>query len=113
MTIFLFSLAGIPPLAGWFAKFVMFRAVFDAGTTAAVDPRRDRGGELGDRVLLLRRRRPPDVVPRARPATTRRSPVHVPLALDAAIGSCRRRVVVVGVYPQLFARLGELAIRRG
>ena len=25
MTIFLFSLAGIPPLAGWFAKFVMFR----------------------------------------------------------------------------------------
>ena len=35
-TVFLFSLAGIPPLAGWFAKFVMFRAVFDAGTTAAV-----------------------------------------------------------------------------
>ena len=27
MTVFLFSLAGIPPLAGWFAKFVMFRAV--------------------------------------------------------------------------------------
>ena len=35
-SMFLFSLAGIPPLAGWFAKFVMFRAVFDAGTTSAV-----------------------------------------------------------------------------
>ena len=35
-SIFLFSLAGIPPLAGWFAKFVMFRAVFAAGTTGAV-----------------------------------------------------------------------------
>ena len=36
MSVFLFSLAGIPPLAGWFAKFVMFRAVFDAATPAAV-----------------------------------------------------------------------------
>ena len=35
-TLFLFSLAGIPPLAGWFAKFVMFRAVFEANTTTAV-----------------------------------------------------------------------------
>jgi NADH-quinone oxidoreductase subunit N len=32
MTIFLFSLAGIPPLAGWLAKFVAFRAVVDANT---------------------------------------------------------------------------------
>ena len=26
MTVFLFALAGIPPLGGWFAKFVVFRA---------------------------------------------------------------------------------------
>ena len=31
MTIFLASLAGIPPLGGWFAKFAAFRAVLDAG----------------------------------------------------------------------------------
>jgi NADH-quinone oxidoreductase subunit N len=30
ITVFFFSLAGIPPLAGWFAKFVMFRAVIEA-----------------------------------------------------------------------------------
>jgi NADH-quinone oxidoreductase subunit N len=35
MTIFLFALAGIPPLAGWLAKFVAFRAVVDANTTWA------------------------------------------------------------------------------
>jgi NADH-quinone oxidoreductase subunit N len=35
MTIFFASLAGIPPLAGWFAKFNSFKAVLDAGTTAA------------------------------------------------------------------------------
>ncbi len=29
---FFFSLAGIPPLAGWFAKLVMFRAVIGAGS---------------------------------------------------------------------------------
>ena len=32
MTIFLFSLAGIPPLGGWFAKFAVFRAVVEADT---------------------------------------------------------------------------------
>ena len=30
MTIFLASLAGIPPLGGWFAKFGVFNAVLDA-----------------------------------------------------------------------------------
>ena len=33
---FFFSLAGIPPLAGWFAKFAMFRAIILAGGTATV-----------------------------------------------------------------------------
>ncbi|HEY3142837.1 MAG TPA: NADH-quinone oxidoreductase subunit N [Acidimicrobiales bacterium] len=32
MSIYLFSLAGIPPLAGWLAKFVAFKAVVDADT---------------------------------------------------------------------------------
>ena len=32
MTIFLFSLAGIPPLGGWFAKFGIFGSLVSAGT---------------------------------------------------------------------------------
>jgi NADH-quinone oxidoreductase subunit N len=35
MTIFLFALAGIPPLGGWLAKFVVFQALADAGTSWA------------------------------------------------------------------------------
>ncbi|MCH7581277.1 MAG: NADH-quinone oxidoreductase subunit N [Acidobacteria bacterium] len=36
VAVFFFSLAGIPPLAGWFAKFAMFRSVMIAGGTATV-----------------------------------------------------------------------------
>jgi NADH-quinone oxidoreductase subunit N len=32
LSLFLFSLAGIPPLGGWLAKFVVFRALVDANT---------------------------------------------------------------------------------
>jgi len=34
MSIFLFSLAGIPPAAGWFAKIGIFQALASAGTTS-------------------------------------------------------------------------------
>ena len=35
MTVFLASLAGIPPLGGWIAKFNVFKTVLDAGTNPA------------------------------------------------------------------------------
>ncbi len=35
MTVFLFSLTGIPPMGGWFAKFQIFNALLSAETTAA------------------------------------------------------------------------------
>jgi NADH-quinone oxidoreductase subunit N len=35
MTVFLFSLAGIPPLGGWLAKFIVFSEVIKAGTPSA------------------------------------------------------------------------------
>jgi NADH-quinone oxidoreductase subunit N len=113
LTIFLLSLAGVPPLAGWFAKFVMFRAVFDAGTTAAVVlgviaainsviaffyyvgiPRRmwfhepAEGGVEG-------------------------SVAPTPFALNAAMFLMTATVLVIGIYPQFFARLGELAFTPG
>jgi NADH-quinone oxidoreductase subunit N len=34
MSIFLFSLAGVPPLGGWFAKLVIFGSLASAGTTS-------------------------------------------------------------------------------
>ena len=54
MTVFLFALAGIPPLGGWFAKFVVFQAILSAAGTSGRRARRGRRGQLGDRALLLR-----------------------------------------------------------
>ena len=92
MTLFLASLAGVPPLAG------LVRQVRDVpghhrgrhglGRLA----RRDRRRQLGDRVLLLLRRRPQDVVRRA---GRRRSHAHPCAARarrrDRADGCGRRR----------------------
>jgi NADH-quinone oxidoreductase subunit N len=111
-TIFLLALAGIPPLAGWFAKLVMFRAVFDAGTTGAVI--------LGviaavNSVIaffyyagVARKMWFEDSAEGAAPS---RAPT--PIALTAAMVLSTAIVLVVGVYPQFFARLGELAFRLG
>jgi NADH-quinone oxidoreductase subunit N len=109
MSGFLFSLAGIPPLAGWFAKFVMFRAIFNAGTASAYT--------LGviaavNSVIALfyyagvaRRmwfRDPSE-------AGVETVPVRTPPALGIALGLSAAVVVVIGIYPQLFARIGEVA----
>ncbi|MDQ6853170.1 MAG: NADH-quinone oxidoreductase subunit N [Actinomycetota bacterium] len=109
MSAFLFSLAGIPPLAGWFAKFVMFRAIFAGGTAA--------GYTLGviaavNSVIALfyytavaRRmwfRDPSEAGVESVPDST-------PPALAVALGLSAAVVVVIGVYPQLFARIGEVA----
>jgi NADH-quinone oxidoreductase subunit N len=108
MTAFLASLAGIPPLAGWFAKFAMFRAVLEAGD----------GWAVGLAVVaavnsviaffyyagVIRQmwfHAPAEGVDR--------SPLQVPPALAGAIAITTAVTVVVGVYPQLFARVGDLA----
>jgi len=110
-SIFLFSLAGVPPLAGWFAKFVMFRAVFDANTTTAV--------VLGviaavNSVIaffyyssVVRRLWFDEPAAGVEPTTTR-----LPVGLTAAMGLMTAVILVVGVYPQFFARLGQIAFQR-
>jgi NADH-quinone oxidoreductase subunit N len=113
MTIFLLSLAGVPPLAGWFAKFVMFRAVFDAGTTAAV--------VLGViaavnsvvaffyYVIIPRRMWFHEPAAEAIDAKTKPTPI----ALNVAMLLTTATVLIIGIYPQFFARLGELAFTPG
>ena len=107
MAVFLFALAGIPPLAGWFAKFEIFRATANAGTGA--------GYLLAvivgvNSVIALSttcgsRRRCGCTL---RPMVTA-GRIRVPPALAGALAICVVAVVVVGVYPQLVAKVGDMA----
>lgn len=106
--VFFFALAGIPPLAGWFAKFVMFKAVLGDG-----------GGGWGvalavvaavnavialffyARVLKVAFMDPaPGTLPEG--ASVSR-PLAAALAITAAV------TLAAGFYPQMLAFFGEAA----
>jgi NADH-quinone oxidoreductase subunit N len=108
MTVFLFSLAGIPPFGGWFAKLLVFRAALDAGGGAAVALAVIAG--VNSVIALfyyagIARQMWMNPVP-----DDDRTPIRVPPALGAALAITVVAVVVMGVAPQAFAHLGELAL---
>jgi NADH-quinone oxidoreductase subunit N len=107
MTVFLMSLAGIPPLAGWFAKFVMFRAVFDASTPSATV----LGviAAINTVIAFFYYAAVARQIWFYEPVPGTAEEHSLPVALTAAIGLTAAVVIVIGVYPQLFARVGELA----
>jgi NADH-quinone oxidoreductase subunit N len=111
MTVFLFALAGIPPLAGWFAKFVVFRAVLEAGTVSAI--------VLGviaavNAVIALFYYAAIAREMWMRPVPDEdRTPVDVPPSLVAALGITVVVTLVVGVAPNLLGHFGDLATFSG
>ncbi len=107
MTAFMASLAGVPIFAGWFAKFVMFRAIIEAGTGWGVTL-----GVIAALNSVIALFYYFGVVRKmwfGEPADADRTPIRVPPALAGAIALMSAVVVVIGVYPQLFARIGERA----
>ena len=107
MTIFLFSLGGIPPFGGWFAKLVIVRAIFDSGTPAAV--------VLGvilavNSVIALYYYASIAREMWMRPVPDEdRTPIRVPAPVTAALALTVTMTVVTGIFPNLFAHLGDLA----
>ena len=107
MTVFLASLAGVPPAGGWFAKLAIFRSVLDAGTPWSI--------ALGiiaavNSVIAafyyfnIAREMWISPVP-----DEDRTPIRVPAALGAALGITVVVVLVIGVFPGIFADLGDSA----
>jgi NADH-quinone oxidoreductase subunit N len=107
MGVFLASLAGIPFFAGWFAKFVMFRSIIDAGTGWAIA----LGiiAAVNSVIAFFYYARPIRAMIFHEPVADDRTPIVIPQPLVAAIVLTTAVVVVVGIYPQLFARVGQLA----
>ncbi len=106
LTVFMASLAGIPPLGGWFAKFNAFRAVLDAETASAyvlaAIAALNTVIAAGYYFRVLRT----VWVDEAPDGDT--SPIATPQPIVAALGITVIGTIVVGVLPGLVARFGEL-----
>ncbi len=108
MTIFLASLAGIPPLAGWIAKFNAFRAVLDANTGAAYAMAAIAAVNTAiAAAYYLRVMR--EIWMREAPAGGTASSSTTTPAVGAALAICALGTIVLGVLPSLVMRFGDLA----
>jgi NADH-quinone oxidoreductase subunit N len=100
MAFFLLSLAGIPPFAGWLAKFRIFQAAVAADQAwLAVVMVVNSVISLYYYVAIVRQMFFVDL-PDARP-------LRAPVAVTAVVAVAAVAVVVVGVYPDLFARFPQ------
>lgn len=107
MTIFMASLAGIPPLGGWFAKFGAFKAVLDAGNgwgySIAVIAAVNTVISAAYYMTVLREmwmKPVPD---------GDITPIRTPAALQAALFITVATTIVLGVVPGLIGRYGDLS----
>lgn len=103
-SMFLFSLAGIPPLGGWFAKFSMFRAV--VGTGRGWDYALAGIAAVNSVIAFFYYAR----VAREiwfHPATEEEAIVATP-AVRLAVGLCAAVTLISGVVPQVVGQPAEL-----
>ena len=107
MTIFMASLAGIPPLGGWFGKFAAFQSLVSAGTTWAYVLAIIGGvnsvvafGYYGSILREMWMRPVPD-------GDT--APVPVNSSLAVALGITGIATLLLGVLPGIVIHFGDLA----
>lgn len=104
MGVFLLSLAGIPFLAGWAAKFFVFRAVVGGGAIWL-------GAAMAINTVIalfyyaaiVRR------MFFAPPSPDLTGTIDAPMAVRAAMALSAAAVVVVGILPELFAHIAQLS----
>ncbi len=105
---FLIALGGIPPFAGWFAKFALFTAAIDAGSTLgvvlAVAMVLNSVISLFYYLGVVR-----SMYTFADADETEAEAVSFPRTISAAIALAFIGVVVFGVYPEPFAKLADAA----
>jgi len=107
MTIFLASLAGVLPAAGWFAKFIVFRSVLDAGDSWSVSL-----GVIAAVNAVIAAFYYLNVAREMwmRPVPDGdRTPIRVPAALATALAITAVLTLVLGALPNVVADLGDAA----
>lgn len=107
MTIFMASLAGIPPLGGWFAKFGAFKAVLDAGNgwgySIAVIAAVNTVVAAAYYITVMR-----EIWMKPAPDGDE-TPIRTPGSIQAALVITCGATIVLGVLPDLVGRYGDLA----
>ncbi|MCH7789439.1 MAG: NADH-quinone oxidoreductase subunit N [Acidobacteria bacterium] len=108
MTMFLFSLAGIPPFGGWFAKFAVLAALIDANTAAGVVLA--VVAAVNSVIALyyyggLARRMWAEEAPDGD-----LTPVRVPVSLVAALGLAAGLTLLFGVFPNLVSEVSDVSL---
>jgi NADH-quinone oxidoreductase subunit N len=105
MTLFMGSLAGIPPLGGWIAKFTVIRALTNDGSgwavTLAIIGMVNAVIAVGYYGNVLR-----EVWMKPVPDGDH-APIAVPSSLRAALVICGTATLVMGVLPNLILRFGD------
>jgi len=106
MTFFLFSLAGTPPLAGWVAKFVVFRSMLDAGggwavTLAVV-------GVVNSVIALFYYAAVAKEMWMEPAPDGDVTPIRIPAPLLLTVGAATVLVVLLGVFPSLVLHFTDL-----
>jgi NADH-quinone oxidoreductase subunit N len=104
MTVFMVSLAGIPPTAGFWAKFLVFKAGIEHGGVGTALAIVMVVNSVASLYYYL-------AVPRAmiftEPVVER--PVRSPVLVSVVTAVAMAAVLVVGVYPELFAQFPPLS----
>jgi NADH-quinone oxidoreductase subunit N len=105
MTMFLISLAGIPPFAGFWGKFFIFKAAIDAGGAGPWLAVAMVVNSVISLVYYISIVRAMYFEPLAEPVR----PVRAPILVTAVVGMAAVVVVAVGIFPQLLARFPEVS----
>jgi len=106
MTIFLASLAGIPPLGGWFGKFGAFKSLLDAGNNwgygLAVIGAINTVIAASYYITVMR-----EIWMNPAPDGDV-TPIRTPASLQAALAITTLATLVFGIVPGLISRYGDL-----
>jgi NADH-quinone oxidoreductase subunit N len=107
MTVFLFALAGIPPLGGWYAKFVIYKALVNPSTTAGYVLAVVLA--VNTVIALFYYARIAQKMWMEPVPDDDRTPIRVPPSLAGALAICCLVTLVLGVLPGLVGDIGDLA----
>jgi NADH-quinone oxidoreductase subunit N len=105
MTMFLISLSGIPPFAGFWGKFFIFRAAIDRGGVGPWLAIAMVVNSVISLVYYMGIVRSMFFEPVAEPVR----PIRTPVLVTAVVGLAAAGVLAVGIFPDLFAHFPRLS----